>query len=217
MKIKYIAAATAFFATICLNVAALGSKTTTLYDTVDKEKMGHWVDSVYNQMSLDERIGQLFMPIVSGDNTESNKNTIKNLITSQYIGGLLFSKGSPQNQAELTNYAQQVAKTPLMISLDGEWGLSMRLDNTTQFPRNMMLGAIQNDSLLYYYGLEVARQCRQIGVQVNFAPALDVNSNPNNPVIGNRSFGEDPDRVAQLGVMYSKGLEAGGVMAVAKH
>ncbi|MBN9301051.1 MULTISPECIES: glycoside hydrolase family 3 N-terminal domain-containing protein [Dysgonomonas] len=217
MKIKYIAAATAFFATICLNVAALGSKTTTLYDTVDKEKMGHWVDSVYNQMSLDERIGQLFMPIVSGDNTESNKNTIKNLITSQYVGGLLFSKGSPQNQAELTNYAQQVAKTPLMISLDGEWGLSMRLDNTTQFPRNMMLGAIQNDSLLYYYGLEVARQCRQIGVQVNFAPALDVNSNPNNPVIGNRSFGEDPDRVAQLGIMYSKGLEAGGVMAVAKH
>ncbi len=217
MKIKYIAAATTFLATICLNMAALGSKTPTLYDTVDKEKMGHWVDSVYNQMSQDERIGQLFMPVVSGDNTESNKNTIKNLITNQYVGGLLFSKGSPQNQAELTNYAQQTAKTPLMISLDGEWGLSMRLDNTTQFPRNMMLGAIQNDSLLYYYGLEVARQCRQIGVQVNFAPALDVNSNPNNPVIGNRSFGEDPDRVAQLGVMYSKGLEAGGVMAVAKH
>lgn len=120
----------------------------------------------------------------------------------------------------LTNLAQKTAKVPLIISLDGgEWGgLSMRLSNTTKFPRNMMLGgAIQNDSLLYYYGLEVARQCRLMGIHVNFAPDMDVNSNPANPVIGNRSFGEDPELVARLGIMYAKGLEAGGVMAVAKH
>jgi beta-glucosidase-like glycosyl hydrolase/CubicO group peptidase (beta-lactamase class C family) len=218
MKIRHVAVSAAFFIISCISIVASNAKKTPdLYDSADKVKMSLWVDSVYNQMSEDERIGQLFMPIVPGDNTEANKNAIKNLINNQKVGGLLFSKGTPQNQAELTNYAQRAAKTPLMISLDGEWGLSMRLSNTTRFPYNMMLGAIQNDSLLYYYGLEVARQCRLIGIHVNFAPALDVNSNPDNPVIGYRSFGEDSDRVARLGIMYSKGLEAGGVMAVAKH
>ena len=143
-------------------------------------------------MSTEERIGQLFMPVVAGDNTDANKRRMLSLVNDQHVGGILFSKGTPVNQAELTNQAQGSAKVPLMISLDGEWGLSMRLSNTTRFPRNMMLGAIQNDSLLYYYGLEVARQCRLMGIHVNFAPALDVNSNPANPVIGNRSFGEDP-------------------------
>lgn len=218
MNIRYIAAAIAVFTISCLNAIATDNRTIpALYDSADKDKMNQWVDSVYDQMTVDERIGQLFMPIVPGDNTEANKNAIRNLIKNQKVGGLLFSKGNPQSQAVLTNYSQKSAKTPLMISLDGEWGLSMRLSNTTRFPYNMMLGAIQNDSLLYYYGLEVARQCKQMGIHVNFAPALDVNSNPSNPVIGYRSFGEDPDRVAKLGVMYSKGLEAGGVMAVAKH
>lgn len=219
MKIKYIALVTALIAGSCFNnIAATGDKKIpTLYNSVDKVKMNRWVDSVYNQMSQDERIGQLFMPIVPTDNTEANKNAIRSLINNQKVGGLLFSKGTPQNQAELTNYAQRVAKTPLMISLDGEWGLSMRLSNTTRFPYNIMLGAIQNDSLLYYYGLEMARQCKLMGIHVNFAPDMDVNSNPANPVIGYRSFGENPERVAQLGIMYSKGLEAGGVMAVAKH
>ncbi|MDR0864376.1 MAG: serine hydrolase, partial [Candidatus Symbiothrix sp.] len=217
MKIKYIAII-AFFAVSCINAtAADNKKTPTLYNAADKVKMSRWVDSVYNRMSLEERVGQLFMPIISGDNTDFNKNKIKSLVTNQKIGGILFSKGTPQDQAELTNFAQKTAKTPLMISLDGEWGLSMRLSNTTLFPHNMMLGAIQNDSLLYCYGLEVARQCKLMGIHVNFAPALDVNSNPANPVIGSRSYGEDPERVARLGIMYSKGLEDGGVMAVAKH
>jgi beta-glucosidase-like glycosyl hydrolase/CubicO group peptidase (beta-lactamase class C family) len=219
MKIRYIALATALIAaSFSDNISAVGNKKTpTLYDRVDKAKMNRWVDSVYNQMSRDERIGQLFMPIVPADNTEANKNAIRNLINNQKIGGLLFSKGTPLNQAELTNYIRRTAKTPLMISLDGEWGLSMRLSNTARFPYNIMLGAIQNDSLLYYYGLEVARQCKLMGIHVNFAPDMDVNSNPANPVIGYRSFGENPERVARLGIMYSKGLEAGGVMAVAKH
>ncbi|NDV93811.1 glycoside hydrolase [Dysgonomonas sp. 521] len=218
MKIRYIAVSAAFFAVSCFSVVASNAKKTpSLYNAADKVRMSRWVDSVYNRMSMDERIGQLFMPIVPGDNSDVNKNAIKSLINNQKVGGLLFSKGTPRNQAELTNYAQRNAKTPLMISLDGEWGLSMRLSNTTRFPYNMMLGAIQNDSLLYYYGLEVARQCKLMGIHVNFAPDLDVNSNPSNPVIGYRSFGEDPDRVARLGIMYSKGLEAGGVMAVAKH
>lgn len=204
---------------ICLHGAASETKkkTPTLYNSVDKEQMDQWVDYIYNQMTSDQRIGQLFMPVVSGENTESNKNRMLGFINDLHVGGILFSKGSPLDQAELTTIARNAAKSPLMISLDGEWGLSMRLDNTTQFPRNMMLGAVRNDSLLYYYGLEVARQCKLMGIQVNFAPALDVNSNPENPVIGNRSFGEDAEQVAQLGIMYSKGLEAGGIMAVAKH
>ena len=212
-------ALTVLLSVICLRgIATEVNKTTpTLYKSVDKEKMSQWVDSVYNQMTSDERIGQLFMPVVAGNNTDANKSRMLGFVNDLHVGGILFSKGNPLDQAELTNSAYNAAKSPLMISLDGEWGLSMRLDNTTQFPRNMMLGAIQNDSLLYYYGLEVARQCKLMGIQINFAPTLDVNSNPNNPVIGNRSFGEEAERVARQGVMYSKGLEAGGVMSVAKH
>ncbi len=188
-----------------------------LYQSADKAKMNQWVDSVFDRLTMDERIGQLFVVVADGSSSTSNTAKIEGQVRDLNLGGVLFSKGTPTDQAELTNAVQRVAKVPLMISLDGEWGLSMRLQNTTQFPRNMMLGAIQNDSLLYYYGMEVARQCRLMGIQVNFAPDMDVNSNPNNPVIGNRSFGEDPERVAQQGIMYSKGLEAGGVMAVSKH
>ena len=188
-----------------------------LYKQVDKQKMKLWVDSVYNKMDADQRIGQLFVMIAPTDNTTANKNAIINTVKNQHIGGLLFSKGTPVNQATLTNVAQAEAEVPLLITLDGEWGLSMRLSNTTVFPYNVMLGAIRNDSLLYYYGLEVARQCRLMGIHVNFAPDMDVNSNPDNPVIGYRSYGEDPKRVARLGIMYAKGLEDGGVMAVSKH
>ncbi|NDV79196.1 glycoside hydrolase family 3 N-terminal domain-containing protein [Dysgonomonas sp. 511] len=218
MKIKYIPllALTAF--TFCTNSSAQNKKTVpNLYKSVNRSQMTKWVDSVYNQMSTDQRIGQLFIPLAFGNDTESNRKSIISLVQKQHIGGLLFSKSTPAAQANLTNVAQKAAKVPLMITLDGEWGLAMRLSGTTRFPRNMTLGAIQNDSLLYYYGKEVARQCKLMGIHVNFAPALDVNSNPANPVIGTRSFGEDPQRVARLGIMYSKGLEAGGVMSVAKH
>lgn len=183
----------------------------------DKLKMRQWVDSVYNQMSLDERIGQLIIIHVNGDNGAANRQKLVSLVKDQHVGGVLFSKGTPENQARLTNLAQENARVPLLMTFDGEWGLSMRLDNTTRFPKNMMLGAVKNDSLIYYYGREVARQCRLTGIQVNFAPDIDVNSNPSNPVIGIRSFGEDPKRVAKLGVAYARGLEAGKVLAVAKH
>lgn len=183
----------------------------------DKLKMRQWVDSVYNQMSLDERIGQLIIIHVNGDNGAANRQNLVSLVGDQYAGGVLFSKGTPENQAILTNLAQENARVPLMITFDGEWGLSMRLDNTTRFPKNMMLGAIKNDSLIYYYGREMARQCRIMGIQVNFAPDVDVNSNPSNPVIGIRSFGEDPKRVARLGIAYARGLESGKVLPVAKH
>lgn len=188
-----------------------------LYRDADKTKMKAWVDSVYSTLTMDERIGQLFMVIANTHNTDANKNLINRYISQQKIGGILFSKGTIADQATLTNYAQKASKTPLFIGLDGEWGLNMRLTDAPKFPRNMVLGAIKNDSLLYLYGKEVARQCKELGIHVNFAPVLDVNSNPNNPVIGDRAFGESPANVAIKGIAYSKGLEEGGVMSVAKH
>lgn len=176
-----------------------------------------WVDSVYNTLSMRQRVAQLFVPKVSPANVASAKQTINTYVKTLGVGGLLFSKGTIDQYAQLTDYAQSIAAVPLVMTLDGEWGPAMRVTGTTRFPYNMSLGAIEDEQLLYEYGKEVARECRLLGINVNFAPVLDVNSNPANPVIGYRSFGEDPERVARLGTAYSRGLEAGGVMAVGKH
>ena len=219
MNIKLSTIITAFFLSFISNhsIAVASPVEPDIFKDSDKEKMTHWVDSVFNQMTQDQKIGQVIMVITTGENTENNKQKLINFVNNQHIGGIIFLKGTPLEQAALTNACQQKAKIPLMIAIDGEWGLSMRLENTTRFPKNMMLGAIQDDSLIYHYGLEVARQCKELGIHVNFAPDIDVNSNPDNPVIGTRSYGEDPEKVAKLGILYSRGLEAGGVMAVAKH
>lgn len=181
----------------------------------NKTEMNRWVDSVYNKMSLDEKVGQLFIPIAEPNS--SWKGRIGNYINNQYVGGLLFSGGTVTEQAEITNYAKSISKTPLFIALDGEWGLAMRLTDAPKFPRNFVIGAIQDEKIIKEYGKEVARQCRAMGIHINFAPVMDVNSNPNNPVIGTRSFGENQENVAKKGIAYSAGLEEGGVMSVAKH
>ncbi len=188
-----------------------------IYRLADKAKMDKWVDSVYLSMTEDQRIGQLFMVIAETKTTDANRNLINRYIQEQKIGGILFSKGTIADQATLTNFAQKASKAPLFIALDGEWGLNMRLTDAPKFPRNMVLGAIKNDSLLYLYGKEVARQCKELGIHINFAPVLDVNSNPLNPVIGDRSYGEKPENVSIKGIAYARGLEDGGIMAVAKH
>lgn len=176
-----------------------------------------WVDSVYSSLTERERVAQLFVPVVNPKDGDASRAVIRKLVKKNGVGGLLFSSGSLSQHADMIRYAQSVAKVPLLITLDGEWGLSMRIDSTSQFPYNMGLGAIRNDSLLRDYGREVARECRAMGIHVNFAPVLDVNSNPANPVIGFRSFGDNPDRVASAGCAYSLGLEESGVMSVAKH
>lgn len=188
---------------------------TNFYNKVDKQIMSTWVDSVYRTMTVEEKVGQLFMPVV--ELNERGKTQVATYIQNQKIGGILFSKGTLSSQAEITRYAQQISRIPLLIALDGEWGLSMRLTDAPQFPRNQVLGAITNDTLLYQYGAEIARQCQHMGIHINFAPTLDVNTNPNNPVIGTRSYGTDPHNVARKGIAYSRGLEDNGVMAVAKH
>lgn len=188
-----------------------------LLRNANKEAMTAWVDSVFSKMSLDERIGQTITIMAKGEDTPTNRKELSGYIKNQHIGGILFSKSTPKAQATLSNLSTAESKVPLLISLDGEWGLSMRLSGTTQFPKNMTLGAIQEDSLIYLYGKEVARQCHRMGIHINFSPSLDVNSNPANPVIGNRSFGENPKRVAKLGILYSEGLEDSNILSVAKH
>lgn len=174
-----------------------------------------WVDSVYNQMTLDEKIGQLFMIPVGTINDE--KAEALHLIKNYHVGGVIFMKGHPTRQALNTNEFQAAAKIPLMIAIDGEWGLSMRLDSCMQYPKQMTLGAIQNNDLINQMGQQIGAECRVIGVNVDFAPVVDVNNNPKNPVINYRSFGEDKYNVALKGLAYAGGLQAANVIACAKH
>lgn len=188
-----------------------------LLRNVDREAMNHWTDSVFASLSMDERIGQLFMVIADIKTTDQNVQKLMRYVREAKIGGVLFHKGTPTDQAYLTNKMQKASKVPLFVSLDGEWGLSMRLNGTTRFPKNMMLGAIEDNLLLRRYGEEVARQCKVMGIHINFAPDLDINSNVDNPVIGIRSFGEDGKLVSEKGLAYSDGLEENGILSVAKH
>ncbi|MBK9729820.1 MAG: serine hydrolase [Chitinophagaceae bacterium] len=175
-----------------------------------------WVDSVLQSMTPDERIGQLFM-ISAYSRPDTDQTKVIDLIRNYHVGGIIFMQGGPVRQAALTNLFQSIAQVPLMISQDAEWGLSMRIDSTIRFPHEIMLGAIQDDKLIYEFGKEMARECKRIGVNVSFSPVVDVNSNPLNPVIGDRSFGQDKFNVARKGIMYMQGLQDGRVMACAKH
>lgn len=176
-----------------------------------------WVDSVFNSLNSDQRLAQLFMVAAYSNKDMKHVAEIRELVEKYNIGGLIFMQGGPLREAKLNNYYQSKAKTPLLISIDGEWGLAMRLDSTPKYPRQMTLGAIKNDSLIYDMGKQIARECKRMGIHVNFAPVADVNNNPLNPVIGMRSFGENKYNVARKAVMYMKGLHAEGVMANGKH
>jgi len=176
-----------------------------------------WVDSVFNSLSPNERIAQLFMVAAYSNKDNKHVREIRELIEKYNIGGLIFMQGGPVREAKLTNYYQTRAKTPLMISIDGEWGLAMRLDSTPQYPKQMTLGAILNDSLIYLMGKQIASECKLMGIHVNFAPDIDINNNPNNPVISMRSFGENKFAVARKAEMYMNGMQDYGVMATCKH
>ncbi len=176
-----------------------------------------WVDSVLASLSEDEKLGQFFMIAAFSNKEDYYHRRIEMLVREQHVGGLIFFQGDPYSQAELTNRFQAAAKVPLLVSLDAENGLGMRLDYGMIFPKQMTLGAIQNNGLIYDMGREIARQCRRIGVTLNFAPVVDVNSNPNNPAIGMRSFGEQKENVTAKGVAYMKGMQGAGVLACAKH
>ena len=178
---------------------------------------GRWADSVLRTMNDDQKIGQLFMVAAYSNRDSTHIKEITKLVTNYHIGGLCFFQGGPMRQAQQTNWYQSKAKTPLLISIDGEWGLSMRLDSVVRYPKQMALGAISDNQLIYDFAKETARQCKRIGIQLNFAPVIDVNNNPKNPVINDRSFGEDKYRVAAKGIEYMRGMQDNGVMANGKH
>lgn len=176
-----------------------------------------WVDSVLSGLNVHEKVGQLIVATIPARADKATKKQMRELVKKYKVGGLLFSEGTPEEQAILTNMARKDAKIPVMVTFDGEWGLSMRLKGAPDYPRNAALGCIEDNGLIEEYGREVARQFRELGVHVNFAPDADVNTNPLNPVIHVRSFGENPQRVAEKVVAYSRGLESGGILSVCKH
>ena len=176
-----------------------------------------WVDSIYNSMSLQEKVGQLFMVDVFSNKGKREIDKIREMITEQHIGGIIFSKGGPLQQATLNNEFQELAKTPLLIGMDAEWGLAMRLDSTFALPWNMTMGAIQDLKLIEEAGAAISRNSKRLGVHINFAPVVDINTNPDNPIIGNRSFGEEKINVTLKAVSFMRGMHKEGILSSAKH
>jgi len=186
-------------------------------ETSDLETQKRWVDGVYDAMTLEERVGQLYMVQVMSNQDNTTKNKLVKLITDHHIGGIIYSNGGPVRQAKLNNELQVLSKTPLLIGMDAEWGLSMRLDSTYAFPWNMTLGAIKDNKLIEQTGKQIGEHCKRLGVHFNFAPVVDINTNPKNPIIGNRSFGENRDNVTEKALAFMKGMQSAGVLANAKH
>ncbi len=190
--------------------------------SIDK-KAKKWADSVYNSLNENEKIGQLIIARLSSMEAQSKKVTNLNEQVEQYvkqynIGGVCVFQGNPIEQVGYINHLKKIAKTPILFSIDGEWGVGMRLFDSVQLlPKQMMLGALSNPSIVYKYGKVVAKQCKRLGIQMNYAPVVDVNNNPQNPIINDRSFGEDKKKVAAFGIQYMKGMQQNGVLACAKH
>jgi beta-N-acetylhexosaminidase len=182
-----------------------------------------WVNKQYAKLSKDERIAQLMIVRLSAIDSKTKvitfyEDKVAGLVKKYNVGGICVFQGSPVKQAIMINKLQAMAKTPIMMCIDAEWGVGMRItDSVLPLPKQMMLGAMKDETIVYRYGKLVAEQCKRIGIQVNYAPVVDVNNNPNNPVINDRSFGEDKYKVANFGIQYMKGMQDNGVMACAKH
>ena len=205
------------FIFVFLNVAFLKAQSIDPLISKDQFEQQKWVDSLMLQMTLDEKIGQLFMVQAYSNKDEKHKLFIDSLIENYKIGGLIFMQGTPEKQVLLNNEYQATSKIPLLIGFDGEWGLDMRLQNTYRFPWNMTLGAIRDNSLITAFGVQVGKHCKRMGIHINFAPVVDINTNPENPIIGNRSFGEDRENVTQKAQAFINGIQSQNVLANAKH
>lgn len=181
----------------------------------------HWVDSVYHSLTPDQRLAQLMVVRESGikdGQPDIYDDKVLDLVKQYNIGAICLFQGTPEKQAVVLKQLQRAAKTPLMVCIDGETGLGMRMEGVNKFPDQLTLGAIRNGKkLVYRIGEAMARQCIRMGIQVNYAPVVDINNNPENPVIGYRSFGQDKSIVSNYGVAIMKGMQGEGVMACAKH
>jgi beta-glucosidase-like glycosyl hydrolase len=185
--------------------------------TKDYENQKIWVDSVYSSLTIDQKIGQLFTIWVASKDGPERMDEIADIIKTNHLGGLIFSLGNVKDQAIATNRFQSISKVPLLIGMDAEWGIGMRLDDAFSFPFNMTLGAIENNKLIYEVGERIGVHSKRLGVHINFAPVVDINTNPNNPVIGSRSFGENKFNVTNKSIAYLKGMQSQGIMGSAKH
>lgn len=194
-----------------LSLTAVGQQ-----DDSGQGAMEHWVDSVFNSLSPQERIAQLLV-VRANDPGKGYRDEVTRYIKKYNIGGVTFFRGDAIKQALVTNKWQDLAKTPLFISIDAEWGLGMRVNDAISFPFQMTLGAINDNALIYEMGRAVAMQCRRMGIHINFAPVADINSNPANPIIGMRSFGEDKQQVSEKAIAYMKGMEEQRIIATGKH
>ena len=181
------------------------------------KKQNHWVDSVFKKMNRRQKIAQFFFVRAHTNLGQAYEDSVAKVISDEQVGGLVFFQGGPVRQADLINRYQKLSKTPLLIAMDGEWGVGMRLDSTTSFPYQMTLGAIQDNTLIYKMGQQVAYDFKRLGMQMNFGPDMDINNNPDNPVINYRSFGDNKYNVAQKGIAYLKGMQDEGLLTTAKH
>lgn len=178
---------------------------------------GSWAEETLVRMSLEEKIGQLFIAPACPLREEDHFEDWVQLMEEFHIGGTIVKQSNPESHVRLVNRLQKASDLPLLITADAEWGLSMRMTDTIRFPRNQVLGEMKDLDLIREIGFEIGKQCKRVGIHLNFSPVADVNTNPDNPVIGSRSFGDDPNWVAQCVVAMLEGLQSGGVMACAKH
>jgi len=206
-----------FLALLLLLTIQAASAQSRMFTDYKSSAEQRWTDSVYNQFSFEEKVGQLFMVAAYSNKDSSHVRGIDKLIKEYKIGGVIFFQGGPVRQAKLTNRYQKESKIPLFVGIDAEWGLSMRLDSTYRYPWNMTLGAVQDLSLLEKMGGQMAKQAQRMGIHFNFAPVVDININPLNPIIGNRSFGENKDNVTNRASAMMKGIQNGGIYATGKH
>ena len=190
--------------------------TSTLGNCFSQEAESRWVDSVYNSLTLEQRVAQLIC-VRANQPDQPFYEKVAQYIRQYNIGGVCFFRADAEAQVNQTNAWQALAKTPLMVSIDAEWGLGMRVKKTISYPYQMTLGAINNDELIYEMGQQIAEQCHRMGIHVNFAPVVDVNSNPANPIIGMRSFGENPAKVGEKGTAYMRGMQSKGLITTMKH
>lgn len=201
---------------LILTVVFVNAQTNPLI-TKDSIAQKKWTDSIMSSLTIDQKIGQLFMIAAYSNKDKKHTDYIESVIRKHEIGGLIFMQGTPEKQVKLNNKYQWLSDIPLLIAFDGEWGLDMRLKKTYRFPWNMTLGAIRDDMLIEEFGNRVGEQCKRMGIHVNFAPVVDINTNPKNPIIGNRSFGENKYNVANKSVAFTNGIQSQSVMACAKH
>ncbi|MCD0479615.1 glycoside hydrolase family 3 protein [Chryseobacterium sp. LC2016-29] len=183
----------------------------------DLKKAKEWVNQTYSSLSQDEKLGQLFIVALYTNKDENHINQIRNIVTNDKIGGLILMQDDAAKEINLVNEFQQKSKVPLMIGMDAEWGLYQRINTAHKFPWAMTLGAIQDKDLIYKMAAKIAEDCKRMGINWDFAPVVDVNTNPNNPIIGNRSFGSEVFNVTQSALSYANGLQDNNILAAIKH